>query len=447
MSETPTDKAAGLARYRPYPAYRDSGVEWLGEIPVSWEVTRNLGIFEDRREKGFPHLPVYSVTQNEGVIAQEDVAVKIVRPSENRDGYKRIHPGDLVYNKMRMWQGAIGTSPTIAIVSPAYVICRPRKEIETRYFAYLYRTPKFITEFGRYSYGICDDMNSLRFDDFKGIYSIVPPLPEQRSIAAFLDRETGRIDALLAKKERLIELLQEKRTALITRAVTKGLDPDVPMKDSGVEWLGEIPTGWKVMAVKRAALRIQTGTTPPTTEQLYYENGTVPWFGPGSFSDDIEISAPMKYLHESAIADGAARLFAGGSTMIVTIGATIGKVGLITSDASSNQQITAVTPDDRYVHERFLAYQLKRQEPLIRAIVPSTTLPIMDQQEVGYLPVALPLLEEQRAIAAFLDRETAKIDALVEKVRDAIDRLKEYRTALISAAVTGKIDVREEVAA
>ena len=239
-------RGAGAGRYRPYPAYKHSGVEWLGEIPAHWEALRNLALFDDRREKGHPDLPIYSVTQAAGVIPQDEVDIKIVRPSDNREGYKRIVRGDLVYNKMRMWQGAVGTSPATGIVSPAYVVCAPRRPIITRYFEYQYRTPLIITECGRFSYGICDDMNSLRFEDFKGIYSLVPPESEQRAIAAFLDRETARIDALVAKKERLIELLQEKRTALITRAVTKGLDPTVPMKDSGVEWLGEIPAHWEV---------------------------------------------------------------------------------------------------------------------------------------------------------------------------------------------------------
>ncbi len=280
----------------------------------------------------------------------------------------------------------------------------------------------------------------------------VPPEPEQRAIAAFLDRETAKIDALVAKKERLIELLQEKRTALITRAVTKGLpaaaaaqaglDPHAPMKDSGVEWLGEIPAHWEVLALKRRVRRIQTGTTPPTSETRYYEDGTIPWYGPGSFTDDLPIQGSAKLIAQGAARDGVARLFEAGSVLVVTIGATIGKVAYMEHSGSCNQQITGITFDRQHVQPKYAAYQLKSLEPVLRGIAPNTTLPILDQEEVGYLRLALPPEPEQRAIAAFLDQETARIDALVAKVREAIERLKELRSALISAAVTGKIDVR-----
>lgn len=287
---------------------------------------------------------------------------------------------------------------------------------------------------------------NLNTDTIGDIYLPVPPHGEQQRIVQVLDRETAKIDALVAKNERLIELLQEQRTALIARAVTKGLDPTVPMRESGVEWLGEIPTHWELVALKRRTKRIQTGATPPTSQTGYYEDGAIAWYGPGSFANDLPLQAPIKFISESAVKDGVARVFEAGSAVIVTIGATIGKVAYMEQAGSSNQQITGVTFDLRHIFGKFGAYQLKRLEPVLRGIAPNTTLPILDQEEVGYLPFVVPPKVEQRAIAAFLDRETARIDALAAKVRDAIDRLNELRTALISAAVTGKIDVREEAA-
>ncbi|MGH7663387.1 MAG: restriction endonuclease subunit S, partial [Gemmatimonadaceae bacterium] len=172
----------------------------------------------------------------------------------------------------------------------------------------------------------------------------------------------------------------------------------------------------------------------------------IAWYGPGSFADDLPLQAPMKFISESAVVQGSARVFESGSAVVVTIGATIGKVAIMEQPGSCNQQITGVTFDVSRVHARYGGYQLKRLEPVLRGIAPSTTLPILDQEEVGYLPFVAPPLSEQRAIAAFLDRETAHIDTLIAKVREAIDHLKELRTALISATVTGKIDVREEAA-
>jgi len=211
-------------------------------------------------------------------------------------------------------------------------------------------------------------------------------------------------------------------------------------RDSGVEWLGEVPEGWELLRTKQLAKRIQTGSTPPTQERHYYENGSVPWFGPGSFSTDLLLDKPIKVISKIAVKDGVARIFKGQSTMIVTIGATIGKVGYIESSASSNQQITVVTFDITRANPKFAAYQMKRLEPVLRGIAPNTTLPILNQDDIGHLPFCLPSLSEQRAIAAFLDRETGRIDTLIEKKERQDELLQEKRAALISHAVTKGLD-------
>jgi type I restriction enzyme, S subunit len=207
-------------------------------------------------------------------------------------------------------------------------------------------------------------------------------------------------------------------------------------KPSGVDWLGDIPAHWDEIPVRRRAKRIQTGGTPPTAEERYYEEGTVPWYGPGSFDNQIAVSNPVKLLNASAVSEGAARVFAAGATMIVTIGATLGKVSSLINSGSCNQQITVIEFDERRVHPRFATYQLKRLEPVLRTIAPSATLPILDQGEIADIVLGLPPLPEQLAVAAFLDRETSRIDRLVEKKRELIERLKEKRTALISRTVT-----------
>jgi len=207
-------------------------------------------------------------------------------------------------------------------------------------------------------------------------------------------------------------------------------------RDSGVEWLGAVPEGWELLRTKQLAQRIQTGSTPPTSELHYYENGSVPWFGPGSFGKDLVLDKPIKFISKTAVKDGVARIFKGQSTMIVTIGATIGKVGYIESSASSNQQITVVTFDITRAIPKFAAYQMKRLEPVLRGIAPNTTLPILNQDDIGHLPFCLPTLPEQHAIAALLDRETGRIDTLIEKKERQIELLQEKRAALISHAVT-----------
>ena len=281
------------------------------------------------------------------------------------------------------------------------------------------------------------------------------PLPErgeQDAIADFLDRDTSRIDTLVTKKSELIERLKEKRTALIARTVTRGLPRDAArqagvdlhskLKFSGIDWLGEVPEHWEIISLRRRAHRLQTGSTPPTLEDRYYEDGTIAWYGPGSFDDRIVLTRPAKMLHRSAVAEGAVRLFAAGATAVVTIGATVGKVSSVVQPCSCNQQITVIEFDPGRVHPRFGTYQIKRLEVALRTVAPSATLPILGQGEIGDLPLALPPLHEQRVIADFLDRETSRIDGMVVKVETAIERLHEYRAALITVVVTGKIDVR-----
>ena len=249
-----------------YEAYKPSGVEWLGDIPENWDVCRNIGLFDERKEINRPDMELLSVTINRGVIRQEEIAEKKDSSNEDKSKYKVVRKDDLAYNKMRMWQGAIGRSEYEGIVSPAYVILAPRDNLYSRYYHYLYRTEAFIAEANRHSYGLCLDMNSLRYEDFKTIYSPVPPRTEVERIVAFLDQKTAEIDAAIAKKERLIELLDEQKSILINSLVTKGVNPQVVTKASGLSWGGDIPAHWKIRYLKHlfreTDARTSTGEEP-----------------------------------------------------------------------------------------------------------------------------------------------------------------------------------------
>lgn len=428
MSEALNSPEAKSRRFRSYPKYKASGVEWLGDIPAHWHAIRLKRVcafaYGDSLGSDDRAVGDVEVFGSNGSIGAHDRA-------------NTLAPCLVIGRKGSFGKVNFSRDPVFAIDTTFFVDSR-FSEVELRWLYYVLINARLDSATKDSAIPGLD-----REDAYRRIVPFCVPA-EQRVIATFLDRETAKIDALIEKKERLIELLQEKRTALITQAVTKGLDPNVPMKDSGAEWLGEIPAHWEVSSLKRRAKRIQTGTTPPTGETRYYENGVIPWYGPGSFAEDLPLQKPVKFISESALHDGVARVFEADSALIVTIGATIGKVAYMEHPGSCNQQITCVTFDIRQVFPRYGAYQLKRLEPVLRGRAPNTTLPIIDQEEVGSLSFAAPLFSEQEAIVVFLDRETAWIDALVAKIQEAIDRLKEYRTALISAAVTGKIDVQSE---
>jgi len=258
-----------IANLKRYPAMQDSGVEWLGEVPQHWEVLPNRALFEEIKKRDCPDEQMLSVTIKRGVIQQATLlegSSKKDSSNLDRSNYKVVQPGDIAYNKMRAWQGAVGVSDYRGIVSPAYVVQRPRKVADPRFLHHLLRTPGFAKEAERWSYGITSDMWSLRPEHFKLICMCLPPLPEQDAIVRFIEYVDRRIRRYIRAKQKLIKLLEEQKQAIIHRAVTRGLNPDVPLKDSGVEWLGQVPEHWEVMLLSRGLTGIGQGWSPVAAE-------------------------------------------------------------------------------------------------------------------------------------------------------------------------------------
>lgn len=247
---------------KPYPAIKDSGVSWLGNVPEHWNVLPNRALFAEVKDRDHPDEEMLSVTITGGIVPQKALlAGSSKKDSSNLDksAYKRVQPHDLAYNRMRAWQGAIAVSDLRGIISPAYVVMRLRERQCPRYFHYLYRTPQFASEAERWSYGITSDMWSLRPEHFRLIYTTVPPVPEQIAIVRFLDHADGRIRRYIRAKQKLIKLLEEEKQAITYRAVTKGLDPNVQLKPSGVEWLGDVPKHWDVKPLKHFVPHVTVG--------------------------------------------------------------------------------------------------------------------------------------------------------------------------------------------
>ena len=255
----------------PYPAYKPSRVPWLGDLPEHWEVRPGRSAFQEVIERDNPDEQLLSVTIARGVISQgallQDGSQKDSSRLDKSD-YKLVCPGDIVYNKMRAWQGAVGVSALRGIVSPAYIVQRPRCGSEPLYFHHLMRLPAFATEAERWSYGIVSDMWSLRPEHFKMIHFPLPPLDEQRAIVRYLDHVDDRIRRYVAAKEKLIALLEEERQAVIHRAVTRGLDPNVPLKPSGIDWLGDIPAHWEMRRLKRLLVPGENSLSQTTSSYL-----------------------------------------------------------------------------------------------------------------------------------------------------------------------------------
>jgi len=468
VRELLADRNEARRRFKPYPAYKDSGVEWLGEIPAGWDVAPVYARYEVALGK---MLDAKRVTgecsgrylRNVDVqwdrVNTEGLPEMDFAPWE-RDRYS-VRPGDLFVceggevGRTAIWRGEIEQ----CFYQKALHRVRPRAEREVpRFFYYLMHMVASRGVFaGAGNQNTIDHLTATQLRHYRFPFA---PGYEQRAIAAFLDRETARIDALVAKKERLIELLQEQRTALITRAVTKGLpaeaaakaglDTNVPMKDSGVEWLGEIPAHWEVKRVRHLMSRIEQGWSPDCENR---EADEAEWgvmkagcVNRGVFveSEHKALPAALQPITELEIHEGDLLMSrASGSRELVGSVALVPKCRprLLLCD-----KVFRLHLNPKEGHRSFLAYSMNsriaRWQIEVVLSGGSGLANNIAQGVVKDLIVPIPPRAEQRAIAAFLDRETAEIDSLTAKVRDAIALLKELRTALISAAVTGKIDVR-----
>ena len=437
----------GGEQYRPYSAYKDSGVEWLGEIPAHWEVKRlkytaPLRVSKlDAKPEDATYIGLENIESWTGRLLIQN------QPESVESAVDRFEAGDVLFGKLRPYL-AKAARPEFSGVSTSEILALRPVEYSQSYLLYSLMNKSYIHWVDMLTYGT--KMPRVSPDQVSNSFTPLPPLPEQHAIAAFLDRETAKIDALVAKKERLIELLQEKRTSLISDAVTKGLDPDVPLEDSGVEWLGEIPAHWEILRLKHTVNKIGSGKTPSGGAERYVTDGIMLLRSQNVHFRGLELS-DVAYIDKATDDEMSNSRVCEDDVLLNITGASLGRccvARLKGLEANVNQHVCIIRPDQRQSDPVFLAYSIESQslQDQIFNNENGVSRDALNFEQIGSLVLVEPTITEQRAIAAFLDRETAKTDALIAKVQEAIDRLKELRTALISAAVTGKIDVREAAA-
>ena len=430
--------AAGGGRCIPYPAYKESGVEWLGLIPAHWDVRRlkYVAPLRESRLDAKHEEDIYVGLENiESWTGRLQVDVQ---PESVESVVGRFEAGDVLFGKLRPYL-AKAARPAFSGVSTSEVLALCPVECTQSYLLFSLLTDSFIRWFGAHTYGT--RMPRVGPDQVGNSFISLPPSSEQRDIANFLDRETAKIDALLANKEQLIELLQEKRTALITRAVTKGLDPNVSMKDTGVEWLGEIPAHWEIVALRRR------------WEIIDCKHVTVPFVDQGiplasvretqSFELNLSNARHTTCEWYAMLVEGKRSPRRGD--LVYCRNVSVGSAAFVNTDERFAMGQDVCTIRSAWENQKWLNYYLcsNTMSNQLATILVGSTFDRINVSEIRELITPVPPRQQQDDITAFLDCESAKIDALVTKVREAIDRLKELRTALISAAVTGKIDVRE----
>jgi len=427
-----------------YEEYKDSGVEWLGEVPAYWELKPLWTFYRRTKRTGFEGEELLSVYRDYGVIPKSSRDDNFNKPSEDLSPYQLVEPSDLVINKMKAWQGSVAVSDHRGIVSPAYHVFQCLHDEDSRYVHYLMRSLRYITGYLVASKGIRVNQWDLDPQQHRRMPLLVPPLPEQTAIASFLDTETSKIDSLISEQRRLIELLKEKRQAVISHAVTKGLDPSVPMKESGIEWLGEVPEHWSVQRVKTVSSFVTSG--PRGWSERIADDGSL-FIQSGDLNDDlgIEFSESKRVQVDDDAETIRTQLFDGDVVVCVT-GAKTGKVAVCTNVpeiAYVNQHLCLVRPNDNML-PRFLGILLKSEIGLTYFDFSQYGLKQgLSLEDVKNAPVFVPPRDEQAEIVQYLEEQLGTFSQLEAQAERAIELLQERRTALISAAVTGKIDVRE----
>lgn len=434
-----------MAKYQKYAEYKDSGVQWLGDVPNHWGIEYSKWLFEERNTKATAQDEMLTASQKYGVIPQkmfmELEQQKVVQVLSGHDILKKAEANDFVIS-MRSFQGGIEFSEYSGAVSSAYVPLKPRKDLSLLYYKYLFKSAPYIQAL-QTTTNLVRDGQALRYGNFIQVRIPLVPFDEAENIGQFLDHETAKIDSLIAKQEKLIELLKEKRQAVISHAVTKGLNPDVAIKDSGVEWLGQVPEHWATTKLKYVVKQIVDA-----------EHKTAPYFDDGQYL----------VCRTTNVRDGKLRLDGGKYTNHQTYNewtqrATpeVGDI-LFTREAPAGeacvyegniplclgQRMVLFKLNKEVILPEFLLYSLYSglADDFIKQLSQGSTVTHFNMADIQNIPLFELPKDEQKQIVRYLRNKLNEFQNLEDKAHKAIQLMQERRTALISSAVTGKIDVR-----
>ena len=420
-----------------YKEYKDSGVQWLGNIPSHWEIRRTKYLWQetDRRSE-FGSEQLLSVSQYDGVReAQTDSR------SESLKGYKKVKQENLVINIMLAWLGGLGVSKHEGIVSPAYCVYKLLDAQNPRYLHYLYRTPLYLAEFARHSTGIVPSRWRMYTDDFGEVLTILPPIEEQNRMVAYLDEAISKIDEAIAQQQRMIDLLNERKQIVINNAVTKGLEPNTPIKDSGVDYIGLFPSSWVIRRVSSLGKFAKGGNI--TRDNLQDEGKPAILYG--DIYTKYNISANEINNHVSAkVAAESVRIYNGDLLMTGSgetkedIGKTIvfeGEEAYIGGDvilfrqSSNNSKFLSYALNSQYAKD--FRYRESKGEIVVHIYA----------NAIRRLYLAIPNVKEQNIIVEYLDKNMAIIDSDIEIIQQKITLLQERKQIIINDVVTGKVKV------
>lgn len=424
---------------------KDSGIAWIGEIPVHWSTTRMKSILENITVKNHPDAEVLSLYREYGVLPKNSRDDNHNVTSQDTTQYKYVEVGDLVINKMKAWQGSLAVSGYEGIVSPAYYVCKFRSgKVNKDYIHFLLRCSAYAQEFERLSTGMRIGQWDLGISDFMRVPALLPPLSEQFAIASYLDTQCAKIDEIVTQAKASIEEYKQWKASIIYEAVTKGLDPNVEMKDSGVEFIGSIPAHWRITSLKRICQRIKDGShfSPETTVDGFPYVTARDVHGKGI--DYSQCRTVSEENFQNLVKTGCQPQ--SGDVLLVKDGATTGRVGMMTDDMPCVllSSVAMLTPKDNVLSEYLMwlieseVLQFQIRKSMAGSAMPRTTLTKL----MAYYAIECPY-QEQCMIAEYLDKECLHIDELIAKKESLIADLEIYKKSLIYEVVTGKRRVED----
>lgn len=433
--------------FEPYSSMKPSGCSWLGDIPSHWSMRRNGGLFARRVEYGTPGLPILEVSLKTGVRVRNMDGTGRKQAMSDQGKYRCARRGDIAYNSMRMWQGAVGVSPTDGLISPAYVVAKPLASVVSGYYASLFKTPMFMKEVIDWSRGIVMDRNRLYWDQFKQIAVPIFDSDEQAAIVRFLDHANRTIVDFIRSKRKLIGLLNDQKQAIIHRAVTRGLDPHVPLKPSGIPWLGDIPQHWEVSSL-RMRYSVELGkmldAKKITGRHLvpYLRNRDVQW-------DKIHVD-DLPLMDISLVE--FPRYTVSKGDLLVCEGGQVGRCAFWNEELpvcgfqKALHRIRASSM--RRDFPRFFFYQMQLAAGLgiFAADGNENTIAHLTCEKLRSHRFAFPPHSEQEVVAKYLDAELQTANTAIARTEREIALMQEYRTRLTADVVTGKLDVRAAAA-
>lgn len=421
-----------------YSSYKDSGVQWLGEIPSHWEVLRLGSYFSERKEKVSDKDYEPLSRHKNGIFPQLDNVAK----TKDGDNRKLVRKNDFVINSRSDRKGSSGVSKYDGSVSLINIVLEPRKALEPSFCNYLLKSTEFIEEFYRNGHGIVADLWTTRYDEMKQIKVAFPPIEEQQSMASYLDKATAEIDKAIAQQQHMIDLLNERKQIIIQRAVTKGLDENVEMKDSGVDWIGEIPAHWQVKKLKYIA-NTNSGSTPRNISGKGGPSSNIKWVRTTDLNNDI-VTDTSEYLSKQEMASASCPLLEPNTVLISMYGGSgsFGKIGILGIEATINQALCSISANDD-IQPKYLFYYLQSVNKIwMKFAASSRKDPNLNQQIIRNIHIAYPQSkDEQDMVVGMLEKSIREVNYGISQYESLISTLQERKQIIISEVVTGKIKV------